>query len=192
MSERRFIKDFQKVVNTYIDTYLEVERSMDEAESYFPRQRRQTTDKEIQALVNKWKTQRDAVVSMSQRASELADKYGVHEQFYDLIKMRPGEDPGYDNPVRLSGSTLLLNISDTFLQLNAAIRNQPAFPFRVARQLGLGMTWLFPKEIQRTIFGWAIVISAICLLLRYIFGIHFEDTGKLILKYFKIGPEGTS
>ena len=43
--------------------------------------------------------------------------------------------------------------------------------------------WLFPSQLQRTILGWTIVISVLCLTLRYVFGFHFEELGKLVTKW---------
>jgi len=43
--------------------------------------------------------------------------------------------------------------------------------------------WFFPSEKQRAILGWLILVAFGCLILRYAFGLHVEEIGKLIVKW---------
>jgi hypothetical protein len=54
---------------------------------------------------------------------------------------------------------------------------------RSGRGLAEVMAWLFPSQIQRTIFGWCIVTFAVGLVLRYVFGFHLEQIGQLVIKW---------
>lgn len=56
----------------------------------------------------------------------------------------------------------------------------------VPRHAGSILSWFFPNEKQRAVLGWVIIIAIVALILRYLFGIHLEEAGKLILKLFHI------
>lgn len=55
---------------------------------------------------------------------------------------------------------------------------------RVPRHIGPIFSWLFPTDKQRGVLGWVLIAGIVALMLRYVFGIHLEDLGKLIVKWF--------
>jgi hypothetical protein len=62
-----------------------------------------------------------------------------------------------------------------------------AKPFHPIKKLAGGvslmLSWFFPSEKQRLVLGWIIIVILLGLMLRYIFGLHLEDMGKLIVKW---------
>lgn len=54
------------------------------------------------------------------------------------------------------------------------------------RHVGSVFSWFFPGEKQRSTLGWIFIVGFVALILRYIFGIHLEETGKLLVKWFKL------
>ncbi len=72
-------------------------------------------------------------------------------------------------------------------RLKQMAENPPNVLVDGLKRSGMGfaemMTWLFPSQIQRTIFGWCIVMLAVGLVLRYVFGFHLEQIGQLVTKW---------
>jgi hypothetical protein len=54
----------------------------------------------------------------------------------------------------------------------------------VPRHVGAVLSWLFPTEKQRGVLGWVLIAGLVALILRYLFGLHLEDLGKLLTKWF--------
>jgi hypothetical protein len=52
------------------------------------------------------------------------------------------------------------------------------------RHLGPIFSWLFPTEKQRGVLGWVLIAGLVALILRYVFGVHLEELGKLLAKWF--------
>jgi hypothetical protein len=46
--------------------------------------------------------------------------------------------------------------------------------------------WFFPTDKQRATLGWIILIALAAFVLRFLFGVHIEQVGALLLKWFKI------
>lgn len=51
------------------------------------------------------------------------------------------------------------------------------------RAIGRVLSWFFPTAKQRSIIGWIIIIGLVLLILRFIFGFHFEQIGQLVVKW---------
>jgi hypothetical protein len=49
---------------------------------------------------------------------------------------------------------------------------------------GSVLSWLFPTEKQRGVLGWVLISGVVGLILRYMFGVHLEELGKLLVKWF--------
>jgi hypothetical protein len=43
--------------------------------------------------------------------------------------------------------------------------------------------WFFPTEKHRVVLGWVLIVVLIALALRYIFGFHLEEIGRLVVKW---------
>ncbi len=52
-----------------------------------------------------------------------------------------------------------------------------------SRGIASFLGWFFPSQKQRAILGWLILVVLGCLVLRYVFGFHLEEIGKLIVKW---------
>jgi hypothetical protein len=65
------------------------------------------------------------------------------------------------------------------LQTNPVAEGLKAVP----RTLSSGAEWFFPSQLQRAVLGWVLIALLLGLLLRYVFGLHLEDVGRLITKW---------
>jgi len=63
---------------------------------------------------------------------------------------------------------------------NPIVQRMRAAPHHVGRLC----SWLFPTEKQRGVLGWVLIAGLVALILRFLFGIHLEDLGKLLTKWF--------
>jgi hypothetical protein len=52
------------------------------------------------------------------------------------------------------------------------------------RHVGSVLSWLFPTEKQRGVLGWVLIAGIVALILRFLFGVHLEEMGKLLAKWF--------
>ena len=53
----------------------------------------------------------------------------------------------------------------------------------LSRGISSILGWLFPSEKQRLVVGWLIIVTSVGLMLRYVFGFHLDDIGKLVVKW---------
>jgi hypothetical protein len=53
----------------------------------------------------------------------------------------------------------------------------------VPRFFGSMLGWFFPTEKHRVVLGWLIIVALVALVLRYIFGFHLEEIGRLVVKW---------
>jgi hypothetical protein len=54
----------------------------------------------------------------------------------------------------------------------------------VPRHAGSILSWLFPTEKQRGVLGWVLIAGLVAIMLRLLFGVHLEEVGKLLAKWF--------
>jgi len=52
------------------------------------------------------------------------------------------------------------------------------------RYAGSILSWLFPTEKQRGVLGWVLIAGIVAFILRYAFGVHLDEIGKLLAKWF--------
>ena len=52
------------------------------------------------------------------------------------------------------------------------------------RRVGAGLSWLFPTEKQRGVLGWVMIAGILASILRFVFGVHLEQIGTLLAKWF--------
>ena len=55
----------------------------------------------------------------------------------------------------------------------------------VPNYVGRGLSWLFPTEKQRGVLGWVVLAGLIAVILRYLFGVHIESIGRILMKWYK-------
>jgi len=109
-------------------------------------------------------------------------RFNVFEAFIDLNL----EEDGRPNLLHI---TDILNRALLVCERQIKVRAEnPPIPvvdsLRMAPyRIGAVFEWFFPSQTQRTILGWLIIGTGILLMLRYIFGLHFEDVGKLVTKW---------
>lgn len=53
----------------------------------------------------------------------------------------------------------------------------------LSQVIASALNWLFPSEKQRLVLGWIIIVILLGLMVRYLFGLHLEDMGKLLVKW---------
>jgi hypothetical protein len=100
---------------------------------------------------------------MYDRASAIAEKYLIIQQFHVLLKIQPGVADEWD-PFTRDGK-FLRDLQDTFVRLMAAIENQPPFS-ETRRALKAIWEWLDKRNIAKWIVVVILGLVALAILKR--------------------------
>ena len=166
-SDLAFVKEFQKATMAYLETFLTIEQSMEaEREHRFGR-RDEPSEEQVQELFNRWRSQREVFTKMYDAGTAIADRYGVHEEFYSLVKAQPGDEGHHPNRRRIQDHEYLNDITDTFIRLIATIENAPAPPTfldKLKASPSSTWRWLDERGLAKWIVGISILLAALSIL----------------------------
>jgi hypothetical protein len=146
---------------------------------------------------------RDRILRDKEQVTRLCQRYGLPyvwrvtpaPAFGGLIKDINIFHAFIDLELESSARPSLLKVNDlvkhTIWQCEKEIEEvSTPKPFNPGRKLaGLSdgissiLGWLFPSEKQRLVVGWLIIVTMVGLMLRYVFGFHMDDIGKLVVKW---------
>ena len=189
----------------YMNEFLRAKHELKELKEYAEREAymmhfdAQRTEERGAEIFKRYQENRTNVARLITEATAISDACGIPTQ---LTLLPPPLIGGYGRKMNvyqaaieaqlpfdfeLPYQQLTDTVDQTIFACERLIRDQPSAVKevlqRTPRRMASLVGWFFPREIQRVIFGWTIVVMMIGLFLRYVLGFHLEDVGKLVTKW---------